>query len=95
MAGASNHQNYWATEMGLDYIVFRKTTVIADVKLPRPKICNDVVFRGTKEEAYKHLEEIEKLPQNQSSDVIQVDLKVVKYDGQKSNTSARPGNGKR
>jgi hypothetical protein len=81
--------------MGLDYIVFRKTTVIADVKLPRPKICNDVVFRGTKEEAYKHLEEIEKLPQNQSSDTIRVDLKVVKYDGQKTGTSARPGNGKR
>jgi hypothetical protein len=79
----------------VEYIVLRRTTVTADVKLPRPKICTDIVFRGTKEEAYRHLESIEMLEQNKSTDIIKVELKAVKYEGQKTGTSARPGNGSR
>ena len=95
MAGIANDQNHRATEMGLEYVVIRKTTVIGDIKLPRPKIVQDVVFRGAKEEAEQHLERLSLLPQNQSTDIISCEIKMQKYDGQKTGTSARPGNGSR
>ena len=95
MAGLANDQNHRVKEMGLEYVVIRKTTVIGDIKLPRPKIVQDVVFRGAKEEAEQHLERLALLPQNQSTDIINCEIKIHKYDGQKTGTSARPGNGKR
>lgn len=94
MAGVADHQDHH-TQVMADWIIIRKTTVIGDVKLPRPKIVQDIVFRGAKEEAQQHLERLSLLPQNQSTDIINCEIKLQKYDGQKTGTSARPGNGKR
>ena len=93
MAGVASSQNHYSKIM--EYVIIRKTEVIGDISLPRPKIVKDVVFRGPLEEAQSHLSQLEKLSQNQSTDIISCELKIEKYKGQKSNTSSRPGNGTR
>ena len=94
MAGVAAHQNHHAQGMA-SWVIIRKTTVIGDIKLPRPKIVQDVVFRGERDAAEQHLQSIVNLPQNQSTDIINCEIKMQKYDGQKTGTSARPGNGSR
>ena len=80
------------------YVALRRTKVINDeVKLPRPKITQEVIIKGSKEECMNKIEELSLLPQNQSTDIIEVELVAVKYDGQKTQTSQsyRKGNGSR
>lgn len=94
MAGVADHENHH-TQVMAGWIITRKTTVIGDINLPRPKIVQDVVFRGEREAAERHLQAIVNLPQNQSTDIISCEIKLQKDEGQKTGTSARPGNGKR
>ena len=80
------------------YVALKRTKVINDeVKLPRPKLTQEVIITGSKEECMNKIEELSLLPQNQSTDLIEVELIAVKYDGQKSQTSQsyRKGNGSR
>jgi len=50
---------------------------------------------GSERDCRSVINELVLLPQNQSTDQIEVELKVVKYDNHKTGTSARPGNGQR
>ena len=80
------------------YVALKRTKVIDDtVVLPRPKLTQEVLFIGTKEECMNKIEELALLTQNQSTDIIEVELVVIKYDGQKTQTSQsyRKGNGSR
>lgn len=70
------------------HIVLRRTEVIDDtVKLPRPKITQDIVIIGDKQTCMEFLEEISRLPVNQSTDIIQVDITCVPYTGQRAYNS--------
>lgn len=63
--------------------------------LPRPKLTQQVIVIGPHDVCMRAIEELAVLPQNQSTEQIEVELKVVKYHDQKTVTSARPGNGTR
>jgi len=70
------------------YAVLRRTEVIDDsVKLPRPKITQDLALVGDKETCMEFLEEISRLSINQSTDIIRVDLTCVPYTGQRTYNS--------
>ena len=80
----------------MKYVLLRKTSVRDGVKgLPRPKLTQQVLRIGEREELLNELDLIYDDPANQSSDEVEVELVVVKWDGQKTSTSARPNNGKR
>lgn len=92
MARPSLHQNNPSTQ----YVALRITRVIDEnANLPRPKLTQQVILIGPQEQCKRVIEELAVLPQNQSTDQIEVDLKVVKYHDHKTVTSARPGNGRR
>lgn len=78
-------------------VLLRKSTVIGNVKLPRPKIVQTVIMRGSITECRAKMEEIRHLPENQSNDVIEVVIEVMKDRGQKSHNSQQihKGNGQR
>jgi len=77
-----------ARKIGKAYAVLRRTEVIDDsVKLPRPKITQDVVLIGDKETCMEFLEDMSRLPINQSTDIIRVDLTCVPYTGQRKYNS--------
>lgn len=79
------------------HVVLRRTDVIDDtVKLPRPKQTQEVILIGSKEDCMAKLEELSKLKQNQSSEIIQVDLLCLRWAGQKTYNSKeiRKDNGK-
>jgi hypothetical protein len=76
--------------------VIRRTIVVNErAKLPRPKVTQQVLHIGTKYECELMADELRLLPENQSTEDIQVEITTPKYAGQKTGTSARPGNGSR
>lgn len=80
------------------YVALKRTKVLDDtVNLPRPKITQEVLLQASKEECMKKIEELSVLPVNQSTDQIEVELIVLRYTGQKTQTSQsyRQGNGTR
>lgn len=78
-------------------VLLRKSTVIGNVKLPRPKIVQTVIMRGSTADCRAKMEEIRHLPENQSTDVIEVVIEVMHDRKQKSYNSheIRKHNGKR
>ena len=80
------------------HCLLRRTTVIDDtVVLPRPKITQDLVMTGSKEACMEEIEKLSLKPENQSTDIIEVELTCVKWTGQKTQTSQsyRKNNGSR
>ncbi len=69
-------------------VVLRRTEVIDDsVKLPRPKLTQDIVIIGDKQTCMEVMEEISRLPVNQSTNIIRVDITCVPYTGQRAHNS--------
>jgi hypothetical protein len=82
--------------MGMsDWVLIRRTNVLQDVELPRPKKTQDIVAIGEKAALGSKMEALMLLPENQSTDLIEVKYLLEPYTGQHSHTSARPGNGMR
>lgn len=82
----------------MSWVLIRTSTVVDDAPpMPRPKIVQTVLNIGTREECIGQLEDICMLPENVSTDYIEVTLRVTKYTGQKSYNSQeiRKDNGKR
>ena len=80
------------------YVALKRTKVIDDtVVLPRPKLTQEVLLKGSKEECLNKIEELSMKPENQSTDLIEVELVALRYTGQKTQTSQsyRKGNGSR
>jgi len=80
------------------WVALRKTTLLDDsIKLPRPKMTQDVLFIGDRSECHRLIDSLAIRPENQSTDLIEVDLSVVKYVGQISynSKSIHKDNGKR
>ena len=80
------------------YVALRKTRLLDDKsKLPRPKLTQDVLLIGTEEECLQKIDEIVLKPENISDDIVEVELCVSKYVGQKTHTSKSitKDNGKR
>jgi hypothetical protein len=70
------------------WVVLRRTEVIDDsLKLPRPKITQDIVIIGDKQSCMEVMEEISRLPVNQSTNIIRVDITCVPYTGQRTHNS--------
>lgn len=70
------------------WVVLRRTEVIdGSVKLPRPKITQDIAIIGDKQTCMEFLDEISRLPTNQSTDIIRVDITCVPYTGQRAHNS--------
>jgi len=77
-----------ARKIGKAYAILRRTEVIDDsVKLPRPKITQELALIGDKETCMEFLEDMSRLPINQSTDIIRVDLVCVPYTGQRTYNS--------
>jgi hypothetical protein len=69
-------------------VLLKRTEVVDDsLKLPRPKITQDVLCVGTEQECREMLDSISLLPVNQSSDSIEVTLYITKWQKQKNHTS--------
>jgi hypothetical protein len=82
--------------MGMsDWVLIRRTNVLQNVELPRPKKTQDIVCVGPKDALGSKMEALMLLPENQSTDLIEVNYVLEPYTGQHSHTSARPGNGTR
>lgn len=74
----------------------RMSRVINDsLKLPRPKVVYKVMHIGHEIECEIMRDELALLPENQSTEDIEVVLWSTKFVGQKDSTSYRPGNGSR
>ena len=78
-----------------DWVLIRRTNVLQNVELPRPKKTQDIVCVGPKDALGSKMEHLMLLPENQSTDLIEVNYLLEPYTGQHSHTSARPGNGTR
>ena len=78
-----------------DWVLIRRTNVLQDVELPRPKKTQDIIATGAKAALGSKMEALMLLPENQSTDLIEVKYVLEEYIGQHSHTSARPGNGTR
>jgi hypothetical protein len=79
----------------IDWTVVRRSTVIGERKnYPRPKIVTDVLMIGPKASCLDLIERLSKMPEHQSTLDIEIELKAIPYNGQKSGTSARPNNGR-
>lgn len=78
-----------------DWVLIRRTNVLQNVELPRPKKTQDVICIGPKHALGSKMEALMLLPENQSTDLIEVQYVLQEYTGQHSHTSARPGNGTR
>lgn len=63
--------------------------------LPRPKIVQEVLLIGSKQACQDLIDHLATQPMHMSTDEVFVDFLVARYEGQKSNTSARKGNGSR
>lgn len=82
----------------MGWVLLRKSVVADHVhNLPRPRIVQTLLWRGTKDECVDLIEEIATLPEHQSTDEIEVTLEVMKDRGQISYTSQTitKGNGQR
>jgi hypothetical protein len=80
------------------YVAIRRTTVADHVRhLPRPKIVQEVLHRGTRAECQRLIDELAVLEQNRSTEDIEVLLTVQEDRKQKSYNSKeiRRDNGKR
>lgn len=79
------------------YVALRKTKLVGKAKLPRPKITQEVLHIGTEEECLQKIDEIVLKPENISDDLVEVELVVTRYEGQKTHDSKsiRKNNGKR
>lgn len=80
------------------WVLIRRSILSDDApSLPRPKIVQQVLHVGSKEECREMLDEIRLKPEHESTEYIEVDLSVVKYAGQKTYNSKeiRKDNGKR
>lgn len=80
------------------WVLLRKSVLADHARhLPRPKIVQTVLRRGTKEACRELLEEICMLPEHQSSDLVEVTLEVMIDRKQKDFTSQQihKGNGQR
>lgn len=80
------------------YVAIRRTTVADHVRhLPRPKIVQEVLHRGTRAECQQLIDGLAVLEQNQSTEDIEVLLTVQEDRKQKSYNSKeiRRDNGKR
>lgn len=70
------------------YVALKRTKVLDDnSKLPRPKLTQEVLLKGSKEDCMSKIEELSKLPQNQSTELIEVELIAVRFVGQQTQTS--------
>jgi hypothetical protein len=78
-----------------DWVLIRRTNVLQNVELPRPKKTQDIIAIGEKAALGSKMEALMLLPENQSTDLIEVKYLLQQYMGQHSHTSARPGNGMR
>jgi hypothetical protein len=78
-------------------VLLRKSVVIGDVRLPRPKIVQTVIMRGSTADCRAKLEELCCLPENQSTADIEVVLELQKDRKQINYTSKTitKGNGQR
>jgi hypothetical protein len=65
--------------------------------LPRPKIVQEVLLIGSKENCQSLIDELATQPMHFSTEEVFVDFLVTKYDGHKSHNSKeiRKNNGKR
>jgi hypothetical protein len=79
----------------MSWVLIRRTNVLQNVELPRPKKTQDIVAIGEKAALGSKMEALMLLPENQSTDLIGVEYVLQEYTGQHSHTSARPGNGTR
>lgn len=95
MAWVARNQNHYASLVMADYCVIRRSIVVGDAILPRPKIVQNLLLIGPKDYCEKVAISLRDLPENQSSDTIEVEVCVSKYARQKTCTSARPENGNR
>jgi len=78
-----------------DWVLIRRTNVLQNVELPRPKKTEYILCVGAKYGLASKMEHLMLLPENQSTDLIEVKYLLEPYTGQHSHTSARPGNGTR
>lgn len=78
-----------------DWTLMRISTVVKKLKLPRPRVVQTVVHKGTKEECEMALEKTKLFlkPMDTSTEDIKVEFKITRNG--ESKTSLRPGNGKR
>jgi hypothetical protein len=80
------------------WVALKKTTLLDDsIKLPRPKMTQEVLLIGGREECFEVINQMAEKPENWSTDIIDVDLCVVRYTGQISynSKSIHKDNGKR
>lgn len=63
--------------------------------LPRPKIVQEVLLRDSKQNCQDLIDRLATEPMHMSTEEVFVDFLVTKYNGQKTVTSAREGNGSR
>jgi len=94
VAGVQAHH----AKVMVEYCVLKKTKLIDDsVILPRPKLTQELVMRGSKEDCKAKVEELSLKPENQSTDMIEVAIVCVEFTGQKTHNSKEihRDNGKR
>ena len=80
------------------FVALRKTRVNNGYEhLPRPRLTQDVLLIGPKQDCQDLIERLSKDPRNLSTDEVEVNLIVVEYNNHRTHTSTelRRGNGKR
>lgn len=79
-----------------EYVALRRSiTREGHEHLPRPKIVQEVLLIGSKQNCQDLIDELATQPMHFSTEEVFVDFLVTKYNGQKTVTSAREGNGSR
>lgn len=69
-------------------VLIRRTEVVDDsLKLPRPKLTQDVLMVGSEVCCREMLDDIALLPQNQSTEGIEVTLYITKWQQQQTHNS--------
>ena len=70
------------------FCVLKKTKLLDDsLRLPRPKMTQEVILVGSKLECQEMVEELAVLPENQSTDIIEVEIICTKWQKQKTHNS--------
>jgi hypothetical protein len=80
------------------WVALKRTTLLDEtIKLPRPKMTQEVLLVGERDKCFDVINKLITLPENQSTDIIDVELVVVKYTGQitYNSKSIHRDNGKR
>jgi len=79
-----------------EYVALRRSiTREGHEHLPRPKIVQEVLLIGSKQNCQDLIDHLATEPMHMSTEEVFVDFLVTKYNGQKTVTSAREGNGSR